>query len=178
MRTTPSIQSAKCHDQKQIKLPQVEPESPFQTPHPQRRQQILHPTKKQPLLVAYSMQQGACVSPMLLIKSSVKKLQAILTGKDAILKEVQDCVLRNDPDRLKEISPYIFSYWQVLSVKHRCFCLDKRIAIPMAIKDEVLEDIHSTHTGSFAMLSLAQKCLVDIYPSDILARASECKACA
>ena len=85
-----------------------------------------------------------------------KKFLAILTGKDAILKEVRDCVLRNDPDRLQEISPYLFFYWRDLSVKHGCVCLDERIAIPKAIKDAVLEDIHSTHHGSFAMLSLAQ----------------------
>ena len=34
-----------------------------------------------------------------------KKLFAFLTGKDAILKEVRDCVLRNDEARLMEISP-------------------------------------------------------------------------
>ena len=38
-----------------------------------------------------------------------KKFLAILTGKDAILKEVRDCAIRNDPDRLQEISPYLFS---------------------------------------------------------------------
>ena len=38
-----------------------------------------------------------------------KKILATLTGKDAILKEVRDCLLRDDPDRLKQISPYIFS---------------------------------------------------------------------
>ena len=38
-----------------------------------------------------------------------KKFLATLTGKDAILKEVRDCVIRNDPDRLQEISPYLFS---------------------------------------------------------------------
>ena len=37
-----------------------------------------------------------------------KKLLAILTGKDAILKEVRDCIIRNDPDRLRAISSYIF----------------------------------------------------------------------
>ena len=37
-----------------------------------------------------------------------KKFLAILTGKDAILKEVRDCVIRNDPDRLQKISPYLF----------------------------------------------------------------------
>ena len=39
-----------------------------------------------------------------------KKFLAILTGKDAILKEVRDCVIRNDPDILQEISPYLFPY--------------------------------------------------------------------
>ena len=81
---------------------------------------------------------------------------AILTGKDAILKEVRDFVIQDDSDRLREISPYLSSYWRELSVKHACVCLDERIAIPKAIKHAVLEDIHSTHPGSLAMLSLAQ----------------------
>ena len=106
-----------------------------------------------------------------------KKFLAILTGKDAILKEVRDCVIRNDPDRLQEISPYLFSYWRDLSVKHGCVCLDERIAIPNSIKDAVLEDIHSTHPGSFAMLSLAQNIWWPHIHRDILAKANECKAC-
>ena len=106
-----------------------------------------------------------------------KKLLAILTGKDAILKEVRNCVLRDDLDRLKEISPYILSYWRGLSVKHGCVCLDERIAIPKATKDAVLEDIHSTHPGSFAMLPLAQNVWRPYIHRDILAKTSECKAC-
>ena len=106
-----------------------------------------------------------------------KKFLAILTGKDAILKEVRDCVIRNDSDRLHKISPYLFSYWRDLSVKHGCVCLDERIAIPKSIKDAVLEDIHSTHPGSFAMLSLAQNIWWTYKHRDILAKASECKAC-
>ena len=106
-----------------------------------------------------------------------EKFLAILTGKDAILKEVRDCVIRNDADRLQEISPYLFSYWRDLSVKHGCVCLDERIAIPKTIKDAVLEDIHSTHPGSFAMLSLAQNIWWPYIHRDILAKASECKAC-
>ena len=105
-----------------------------------------------------------------------KKFLAILTGKDAILKEVRDCVIKNDADRLQEISPYLFSYWRDLSVKHGCVCLDERIAIPKSIKDALLEDIHSTHPGSFAMLSLAQNIWWPYIHRDILAKASECKA--
>ena len=85
-----------------------------------------------------------------------KMLLAILTGKDAILKEVRDCVLLNDEDTLQENSPYIYSYWRDLNVKHGCLFIDQRIAIRKAIKEVVLEDIHSTHPGSFTMLSLAQ----------------------
>ena len=106
-----------------------------------------------------------------------KKFLAILTGKNAILKEVRDCVIRNDADRLQEISPYLFSYWRDLSVKHGCVCLDERIAIPKSIKDAVLEDIHSTHPGSFAMLSLAQNISWPYIHGDKLAKASECNAC-
>ena len=106
-----------------------------------------------------------------------KKFLAILTGKDAILKEVKDCVIRNTPDRLQEISPYLFSYWRDLSVKHGCVCLNERIAIPKSIKDAVLEDIYSTHPGSFAMLSLEQNIWWPYIHRDILAKTSECKAC-
>ena len=82
----------------------------------------------------------------MLNKIFIRKLLAILTGKDAILKEVRDCVIRDNPDGLREIGPYLSSYWRDLSVKHGCVCLDERIAIPKAIKDAVLEDIQSTHT--------------------------------
>ena len=80
-------------------------------------------------------------------------------------------------DRLKEFSPYIYSYWRDLSVKHGCLCIDKRIAIPKAIKDAVLEDINSTHSGSFSMFSLAQNIWWPCIRQDILAEASECKSC-
>ena len=55
-----------------------------------------------------------------------KKLLAILTGRDAILREVRDCVIQDNPGRLQEINPYIFAYWRDLSVKHGCVCQDER----------------------------------------------------
>ena len=86
-------------------------------------------------------------------------------------------MLRDDPDRLKEISPYIFSNWRNPSVKHGCICHDERIPIPYAIEDAVLEDIHSTHPGSFAMPLLPQNVWWPYIHRDILAKASECKGC-
>ena len=107
------------------------------------------------------------------------RLLAILTGKDAILnlKQVRDCVLRIDEDRLKEISPYIYSYWREMSVKHGCLCIDERMAIFKALKDAVLEDFHSTHPGSSAMLQLAQNIWWPYIHRGILDKASECKTC-
>ena len=106
-----------------------------------------------------------------------KTLLAILTGKYTEKGAVRDCVLRIDQDRLKDISPYISSYWRDLSVKHVCLCIHERIVIPKAIKDTVLEDIYFTCPGSFAMLSLAQNIWWPYIYRDIMAKASECKAC-
>ena len=106
-----------------------------------------------------------------------KKLLAILTGKDAILKEVRDCIIRKVEERFKEVSPYIHSYRRDVSVKHMCLCINERIAIAKAVKDAVLEVIHSTHPGSFAILSLAQSIWWPYIHRDILAKASDCKAC-
>ena len=63
-------------------------------------------------------------------------------------------------------------------MKHGCIFPDERIAKPKAIKDAVLEDIHSTHPGSFAMMSLAQNVWWPNIHQNILAKARECKACA
>ena len=54
---------------------------------------------------------------------------------------------------------------------------DKKFFIPKAIKDSSLEDINSTHSGSFAMLLLARNFWWPYIHRDILAKAIECKAC-
>ena len=46
-----------------------------------------------------------------------KGFLAVLTSKDAVLKEVRDCILQNDPQRCKEVNPYMFSYWRDLHVR-------------------------------------------------------------
>ena len=62
-------------------------------------------------------------------------------------------------------------------MKNRCLCIEKRFAIQKAIKEAMLEDIHLTRPGCFALLSLAQHCWWPYIHRDLLARASECKAC-
>ena len=58
-----------------------------------------------------------------------------LTTKDAILKEIRDCILTENEDRCKQILPYIHSFWKDLHVKNGCVSIDERIALPHAIKD-------------------------------------------
>ena len=72
-------------------------------------------------------------------------LMASLTTKAAILKEVRDCILIENEDRCKQISPYIHSFRKDLHVMNGCVCFDDRIALPNAIKDAYVEAIHATH---------------------------------
>ena len=84
-----------------------------------------------------------------------KGFLAVLTSKDAVLKEIRDCILQNDPQRCKEVNPHLFSYWRDLHVRSGCVCVDERVAIPHSIQDAVLESLHLT-TGSWGMITLGQ----------------------
>ena len=53
-----------------------------------------------------------------------KSLIASLTSKDAVLKEVRDCMLTDNESRLKALNPYIHSYWRDLHVRSGCVCID------------------------------------------------------
>ena len=75
-------------------------------------------------------------------------LMASLTTKDAILKEIRDCILTDTEDRCKQISPYIHSFWKDLHVKSGGVCIDDRIALAHAIKDAYVDAIHATHPGT------------------------------
>ena len=77
-----------------------------------------------------------------------KSFLAVLTSKDAVLKEIRDCVIQEDEARCKEVSPYIHSFWKYLHVKSGCLCVGQRVAIPNSIKEAVLESIHMTHPGN------------------------------
>ena len=82
-------------------------------------------------------------------------LMASLTTKDAILKEIRDCIITENEDRCKQISPYIHSFWKDLHVKNGCVCIDDRIALPHAIKDAYVDAIHATHPGTWGMTDMA-----------------------
>ena len=79
-----------------------------------------------------------------------KSLIASLTSKDAVLKEVKDCILTNNESRLKAINPYIHSYWRDLHVRSGCVCVDEQVAIPNVLREALIDDIHSSHPGTWA----------------------------
>ena len=74
-----------------------------------------------------------------------KNLIASLTSKDAVNKEVQDCIIRSDEESLEQLNPYLHSYWRDLFVSSGCVCMDEKVAIPNALKETVLEDLHASH---------------------------------
>ena len=106
-----------------------------------------------------------------------KGFLAVLTSKDAVLKEVRDCVLQNNPQWCKEVNPYLFSYWRDLHVRSGCVCVDERVAIPHSIQDAFLESLHLTHPGSWGMITLGQYAFWPYMHRENLNKAATCKPC-
>ena len=106
-----------------------------------------------------------------------KRFLAVLTSKDAVLKEVRDCAQQNDHQRCKEVNPYMFLNWRDLHVRSVCVCIDERVAIQHSIQDAVLESLHLTHPGSWGMIALGQYAFWPYLHREILNKASQCKPC-
>ena len=106
-----------------------------------------------------------------------KSFLAVLTSKDAVLKEIRDCVIQDDKARCKEISPYVHSFWKDLHVTSGCLCVDQRVPIPNSIKEAVLESIHMTHPGSWGMISLSQYACWPYMHREIFSKTSDCVPC-
>ena len=104
-------------------------------------------------------------------------LIASLTSKDAVLKEVRDCIIRSDEDRLKALNTYLLSYWRDLHVSSGYVSTDEKVAIPNALKDALIEDLHASHQGSWGMVCTAQHCWWPYLNRDLLVKAIECKSC-
>ena len=52
---------------------------------------------------------------------------ASLSSKDAVLKEVRDCILTNNESQLKALNLDIHSYWRNLHIRCGCICIDKKV---------------------------------------------------
>ena len=85
------------------------------------------------------------------------QLIAAMTNRDAVLREVRDCILTGDDQRCKKLSKQIHAKWRSLSVQNGCVLLDNKLAISNALKDSVIDVLHSTHPGSWGMTELGQR---------------------
>ena len=102
---------------------------------------------------------------------------ASLSTKDAILKEIRDCILTENEDRCKQISPYIQTFWKDLHVKNGYVCIDDRMAIPNSIKEAYVEAIHATHPGSWGMTDMATHAWWPYMHRDIISKTAKCNPC-
>ena len=106
-----------------------------------------------------------------------KSLIASLTSKYAVLKEVRDCIITNNGSRLKAINPIIHSYWRDLHVRSECVCIDERVAIPYVLREALIDDIHSTHPGTWGMICMATHCWWPYMHRELIVKATESKPC-
>ena len=101
---------------------------------------------------------------------------ATLTSKDAVLKEVRDRIIRSEEERLKQLNPYILSYWRDLHVSSGCVRMDEKVAILNALKQALTEDLQASCPGRWDCI--AQNCCWPYMNRDLPVRTIECKPCA
>ena len=73
---------------------------------------------------------------------------ASLTSKDAVLKEVRDCILTNNESRLIALNLYIYTYWRDLHVRSGGVCISEKVALPNILRKALNDDTHASHTGT------------------------------
>ena len=106
-----------------------------------------------------------------------KSLIAFLTSKDAVLKEVRDCILTNNESRLKALNPYIHSYWRDLHVRSGCVCINEKVAIPNVLREALTDNIHASHPDTWGMICMATHCCWPYMHRELIVKATECKPC-
>ena len=106
-----------------------------------------------------------------------KSLIASLTSKDAVLKEVRDCILKDNKARWKALSPYTHSYWRDLQMHSGCVCIDEKVAKPNVLREALLDDIHASNPGTWGMVCMATHCWWPYLNREIIVKETECKPC-
>ena len=106
-----------------------------------------------------------------------KSLIASLTSKDAVLKEVRDCILTNNESHLKALNPYIHSYWRDLHVRSGCVCTDEKVVIPNVLREALIDDIQSSHPGTWCVICMATRCWWPYMNRELIVKAAECNPC-
>ena len=102
-----------------------------------------------------------------------KGFLSVLTSKNAVLKEVRDCILQGGERRCKDMNPYLHSYWRDLHVHSCCPCVDERLKILKSLKDAMFESQHLTHPRSWGMITLGQYAFGHYMHREILNKAAK-----
>ena len=100
-----------------------------------------------------------------------------LTNRDKVLREVRECVELKDAQRCKSLSKHIHSHWISVTVKNGIVFVNNKMAIPNAIKEAVIDQIHASHPGSWGMTEMGQKVWWPFSNRDLINEARKCKPC-
>ena len=94
------------------------------------------------------------------------------------LKAIFDLVKTQNWDDLKKVNPLYFRIRRNLSVTPtNCLLYDKRLVIPVKLKQLVLDNIHQKHPGQVGMLALAKLVWWPHIQSEIVLKAKACRHC-
>ena len=104
-------------------------------------------------------------------------LIAAMTNRDAVLREIRDCITLGDEQRCKAVSRQIHTHWNQLSVNDGCILLDNRLTIPNAMKEAVIDVLHATHPGAWGMTELAHRLWWPFINRDLLNKSKTCRPC-
>ena len=100
-----------------------------------------------------------------------------LTSKDALFKENRGYILKKNAARLKEINPYIHSYWQDLHVRSGCVCIDEKVAISDVLRETLTDETHASHPDAWGMICIATHCCWPYMNRELIVKSKECKPC-
>ena len=100
-----------------------------------------------------------------------------MTNRDTVLREVRDCILTGDGQRCKKLYKQIHANWRSLSVQIGCVLIDNKSAIPNALKESVIDILHSTHPGAWGMTELGQRLWWPFINRDLINRSKTCRPC-
>ena len=104
-----------------------------------------------------------------------KDLLASLTGKDAALKEVGDCIIINNKNRSKQIYPYVHNFEWDLHVPSGRACTEKKIVIVNVLREVLLDGIHATST--WGKVCMAKQCWCSYIIKELIVRSTERRHC-
>ena len=54
-----------------------------------------------------------------------------------------------DEEQIKQLNPYLLSYWRDLHVSSGCVCMEEKVAITNALEEALTEDVHASHPDSW-----------------------------